>query len=173
MVRGGAGAPDGADRKLKTRSRWFLPSLLLGIYLFLKFQGWVYTRNAADLERQLEGLRPGLAAKVQHEQLERTRQACLQAGERIQQLHLEGEKLLQWLSAQLPASITLQRVQLRANDGLRIQGMLLPGVRNPESVIVPWAQKLQTLQPNIRVLDLVPLSETPGAWSFELRGEAR
>lgn len=155
------------------RSRWFLPSLLLGVYLFLKLQGWLYARNAADLERQLEELRPALAARVQYEQLEKTRQACLQARDRVGQIHLDGEKLLVGLSAQMPASITLRQIQLRADEGLRITGTVLPGIRTPESVLVPWAQKLQALQPRIRVQELVPLSEIPGAWSFELQGEAR
>ena len=153
-------------------ARWFLPSVLLGIYLFMKLQGWIYARGAADFKRQLDQLRPALAAKVQQEQLEKTRQACLEASEAIQKAQRDGAPFLQWFSQHLPASVTLRRVELRADRGLILQGTLLPGVRTPESVIVPWAQKLQTLQPALRIEELVPLSEPPGAWSFELRSEA-
>lgn len=155
------------------RSRWFLPSFLLGIYLFLKLQGWIYARGAADLERQLEEIRPALSAHVQREQLEKTRQAFQQASEQVGQIHLDGAKLLQWLSEHLPASVTIRQIHLRAGQGFVIEGILFPGVRSPESVIVPWAQKLQTLQPNLRIRGLDPFPETPGAWSFELGGEAR
>lgn len=160
-----------APASAKRSSRWFLPALLLGIYLFLKLQGWVYARGAADFKRQLDELRPALAAKVQQEQLEKTRQACLEASEAIQKAHRDGARFLQWFSQHLPASVTLRRVELRADRGLIVRGTLLPGIRTPESVIVPWAQKLQALQPNLRIEELVPLSETPGAWSFELRSE--
>lgn len=152
------------------RSRWFLPSILLGIYLFLKLQGWIYARGAADLERQLKEIRPALSAQVQREQLEKTRQACQQASEQVGQIHLDGAKLLQWFSEHLPASITVRRIHLRAGRGLVIEGILFPGVRSPESVIVPWAQKLQILQPNLRIREMAPFSEMPGAWSFELGG---
>lgn len=155
------------------RSRWFLPSLLLGIYLFFKLQGWIYARGVADLELQLEEIRPALSAQVQHEQLEKTRQACLQAVERMEQIDREGAQLLQWFSQQQPASITLRHLQLRADKGLRIRGTLFPGVRSPESVIVSWAQRMQILQPGIRIRELVPLPQTEGAWSFELDGEPR
>lgn len=156
----------------KRTSPWFLPSLLLGIYLFLKLQGWIYARGGSDFKRQLDELRPALSAKVQQEQLEKSRQACLQASESLQKIHQDGARLLIWFSQHLPASVTLRRVELRADQGLRIQGTLLPGIRSAESVLVSWAQRIQPLQPGIRIQDLVPSSETPGAWSFELRAGA-
>lgn len=173
--------------KRAVRSRWFLPSLLLGVYLFIKLQGWMYARGVIDLERQLEEIRPVLAANVQREQLEKTRQAALQATQRVEAMDLGGKRLLQGFSQDLPASITLRRVQLRADGGLRIEGAVLPGIRTPESILVPWAQKLQLLQPGIRIRELVPLSQRPaleeapprasaqpaGAWNFNLEAESR
>lgn len=151
-------------------SRWLLPSILLGIYLFLKLQGWMYARGVADLERQLDPLRPALSTKALYDQLEITRQAMVQASEKVQQMNLPGARLLQWLSKHLPASMTLRRVQLSSDLQLRVEGTFLSGARDPELTLVEWAQQLQSACPRIRIASFAPSAETSGAWDFQLEG---
>ncbi len=154
----------------KKPARWVLPSILLGIYLFLKLQGFLYARAAAGLERQLDELRPALSTKALYEQLDLTRQAYTQASEKIGRMDLKGDELLRWLSEHLPASMTLSRVRLNPDRELQMEGVLLPGVRDPEAVLVGWARQLQKIRPRVRVLSFSPSVELDGAWNFQLEG---
>lgn len=154
----------------KKPSRWFLPSILLGIYLFLKLQGWLYARGAADLERQLDEVRPALSTKALYEQLDLTHQIAVQAAQKVWGMDIRAERLLRWFSEQVPASITLRRVRVSAEGGLQIEGTLLPGTRDPEAVLVRWAQRLQQIQPRVRIWGFSPSMEREGVWNFQLEG---
>ena len=54
----------------KRRSSWALPAILLAVYIFIKLQAWGYARQAVQLEKDLNQLRPTLSAIVLSEQLE-------------------------------------------------------------------------------------------------------
>lgn len=163
----------------KRRGSWVLPALLLIVYLFFKFQALGYSRQAAQLEKELNQLRPALSAMVLSHQLENTRRACQAVSDQVRWLDLKNGRLLGQLS-KLPASITLERVENRARlkgpllpephlqTGLRIQGTLLSGIRDPESVLVRWAQSLQSDGMSIQIQRLVPSPQDPALWSFEL-----
>lgn len=172
----------------KLRPGWVLGGILLAVYLGIKLQGWGYARQAASLERQIEELRPGLSAIVLSEQLENTRRACEEIGVRVRQLDLKTGRLVSELS-ELPASITLTKVELRSRlslpvpgtlsvpaegpgvrsqHGIRIQGTLLPGARDPETVLVQWAHTLREEGGRVFIQKLAPSFETPGLWEFDL-----
>lgn len=155
---------------MRRTNRWLLPSLLLGVYLFLKLQGWIYARSAADLERQLDELRPALAVKALSEQLQKARPAYVEAVEKIQQMDLKGAEFLKQLSQDLPVSITLRHVQIRPDRGLSIDGVVLPSMRDPEGVVAGWAQTLRPVWPKIRVWNLRPSVGAPEKWEFHLEG---
>ena len=144
----------------KRRGNWVLPVVLLAIYFFIKLQAWSYARQAAQLEKELDQLRPALSAMVLSHQLENTRRACQGVSDQVRRLDLQNGRLLGQLS-KLPASITLERVENRARlrvplqgvfsievgqpephlqTGLRVQGTLLSGIREPVAVLVRWAQ---------------------------------
>lgn len=172
----------------KRRSNWVLPVILLTVYIFFKLQAWGYARQAARLEKELDQLRPSLSAIVLSGQLEHTRRACQEISDQVRRLDLQNGRLLEHLS-KLPASITLDRLENRARlkvplrgvfslevgrpephlkIGLKIQGTLSAGVRDPESVLVRWAQSLQSDGANVRIQRLVPAPQDPTRWSFEL-----
>lgn len=172
----------------KRRSSWALPAILLAVYIFFKLQGLSYTRQAAGLEKDLNQLRPTLSAIVLSGQLERTLQACQEVSNQVRRLDLQNGRLLEQIS-KLPASITLDRLGTQARlkvplqgvfsievgrpephlqTGLRIQGTLAAGIRDPESVLVQWAQSLQFDDVNVRIPRLVPSPRDPSLWSFEL-----
>lgn len=153
----------------KKPARWVLPSILLGIYLFLKLQGFLYARAAAGLERQLDELRPALSTKALYEQLDLTRQVAVQAAEKIWATDIRGDRFLTWLSERVPASITLRRVRMSAGS-LQIEGTLLLEAGDPETMLVQWAETLQQLQPRVRIWGFSPSMEREGAWNFQLEG---
>lgn len=165
-----------------------LPALLLIVYLFFKFQALGYSRQAAQLDKELNQLRPALSAMVLSRQLENTRRACQGVSDQVRWLDLQNGRLLEQFS-KLPASITLERVENRARlkvplkgvfsieagrpeprlqTSLRIQGTLLSGIRDPESVLVRWAQSLQSDGMSVRIQRLVPSPQDPALWFFEL-----
>ena len=150
---------------------WVLPAVLLIIYVFLKFQALSTTHQAAQLEKELDQLRPALSARVLSQQLENTRRACQEISDQVRRLDLRNGELLEQFS-RLPASITLERVENRAElplqTGLRIQGILSAGIRDPESVLARWARSLQGDGRSIHIQRLAPSVQDPALWSFEL-----
>ena len=172
----------------RPRPSWILGGLLLLVYVVIKLIGWGYAWQAASLERQLKELRPGLSAIVLSEQLENTRRACQEITNRVRQLDLKTSRLVAQFSG-LPASITVSKVELRSRltlpvpgtfsisvegpgvrsqHGTRIQGTLLPGVRDPETVLVQWAHALRQEGGRVVIQKLAPSFETPGLWEFDL-----
>lgn len=151
-----------------------LPGLLLIPYLFLKFQGLGCAREAKRLEQEMEKLRPALSAMVLSEQLEKTKQVCAEISAQVGRLDLRNGRLLEHLS-RLPASITLDRVENRArlkdplHTDLWMEGQLLPGIRDPEGVLVRWAQTLQTEGAQAQIRRLTPSPGDQSVWLFELR----
>ena len=159
---------------METRKRpvgWVLPAVLLILYVFLKFQALSITRETAQLEKELDQLRPALSARVLSQQLENTRRACQEISDRVRRLDLRNGELLEQFS-RLPASITLEQVENRADlnlqTGLSIQGVLSAGIRDPESVLARWAWSLQGDGMSIHIQRLVPSAQDPALWSFEL-----
>ena len=159
------------DSPWMRRTGWILPGILLGVYVILKLLAWGYARQASDLERQMAELRPALSAKVLYEQLEGTRRACIQVSEQVRQMDLDKTRFVEQLS-HLPASITIEKLEVRRpQKSLRIEGTVLPGIRSPESVLVPWAQKVGVADTRVTIRKLVPIPKTPGSWRFELQVE--
>lgn len=166
-----------ADRK--RRFGWLLLVLLLIPYVFLKFQALSYSRQVAQMEKELDQLRPALSARVLSEQMEDTRRAFQEVSDQVRRLDLRNGEFLEQLS-KLPASITLERIESRAHlkgplwpephlqTGLKIQGVLSPGIRDPESVLARWAQSLQGDGMNVHLRRLIPSAQDPALWSFEL-----
>lgn len=173
---------------LKRRGGWVLPAVLLAIYLLIKLQGWGYARQSQELERDLNRLRPALSAMVLAQQLERTQQACAGITRQVRRLDLKNAALLEQLS-RLPASITLTRLEnrtrlkvplqevftaaqgrpeARLQAGLRVQGTLRAGVRDPESVLVRWAGSLQGSGNGVKIRRLFPSPRDPDSWIFEM-----
>ena len=163
-----APAPETAAPR-RNRKSWILPAVLLGIYLLIKVQGWIFASGARTLERQLEELRPVLSAMALSEQLKGTIKSYEEGARQIRQRHLPGELLLRDLS-HLPASFVLDHVELRS-EAVRISGSFLAGVRNPETALVLWAQTLRGLGSRVWIRKLVPLQANPGRWQFELQLE--
>ena len=177
-----------ANAAPKRPGRWVLLAVLLVVYIFFKLQAWSYIRQTKQLEKELDQLRPALSAMVLAEQLENTRRACQEISDQVHRLDLQNGRLLEQLSL-LPASVTLERVENRARlkvplqgafsievgrpephlqAGLKIEGTLLPGIRNPELVLVRWAQTLQSEGRSVQIQRLVPSPRDPTVWSFEL-----
>lgn len=162
-----------ADAKRKRPVGWVLPAVLLvlGIYVIFKLQGWAYARQAQHLQRQLDGLRPALSAKVAQEQAELLRDRYRQALGQLGQADVRGGWLLQEISKNLPVSITLERIERRTPRSLRAQGTCVPGIRPPEAVLVLWAQKLRREGLHVRIHRLVPSARGSGMWTFEVQVE--
>jgi hypothetical protein len=160
---------------------------LLIPYVFLKFQALSYARQASQMEKELDQLRPALSARVLSEQLENTRRACQEVSDQVRRLDLHNGELLEQLS-NLPASITLERVESRVGlksplqtvfsgevtrpeprlqTVLKIQGVLYAGIRDPEWVLARWAQSLQRDGMNVHLRRLTPSAQDPAVWSFE------
>lgn len=172
----------------RIKPSWILGGILLAVYIAIKLQAWGYARQVMSLERQLEELRPGLSSIVLAEQMENTRRACEEVTARVQRLDMETARLFGRLS-HLPASITLTKLEMRSKLSLptpgtfsvapvgpgvrsqhstRLQGTLLPGLRDPETVLVRWAQTLQGEAGSVVIQKLAPSFETPGLWEFDL-----
>ncbi len=159
---------------METRKRpagWLLLILLLIPYVFLKFQALSYARQAAQMGKELDQLRPALSARVLPEQMENPRRPCQEISDQVRRLDLRNGELLEQLS-KLPASITLERVENRAQPhlqtGLKIQGVLSAGIRDPESVLARWVRSLQGNGMSVHIRRLVPSAQDPALWSFEL-----
>lgn len=183
-------APPAASARRPPKPGWILGGLLLAVYAGIKLLGWGCARQAMSLERQLEELRPALSAIVLAEQLENTRRACQEVASRTRQLDVKTSRLFAQLSS-LPASITLTGLELHSRLSLpvpgtfsvpaqgpgvrsahdtRIRGTLLPGVRDPETVLVRWAQTLQAEGSRVVIQKLAPSFEPMdlGLWEFDL-----
>ena len=116
----------------------------MGSYLLLKGVGGWYGLQVGRLERQLEHLRPTLAAIARYDYLESSRRPYLKAGQQMKEMNLDAEGLLSQLSRTLPASLAIQELQLNPPPlGLLIRGLCLAGTRNPEAVVVRWAEELR------------------------------
>lgn len=169
------------------RSGWLLLVAVLIPYLFIKLAAWTHARQANQLEAEINQLRPALSAIVLSEQLEKTREACEKLTQQVRGLDLENGRLLELLS-HLPASITLTSFNHRARlnvplhnifagtagevplkTDLWIEGKLLPGDRNPELVLVRWAETLRDAGVDAEIKRLAPSPNELGIWLFELR----
>ena len=150
---------------------WTIAMVLLGLYLFLKLQGWWYLWQVQRLERKLEDLRPTLSSIVLCDQLGKSGQACKQAFEQIRRMDLPGSHTLEQLSQQLPDSVTITQLDMDSQMGLRFYGSILAGVRNPEGTLLSWANKLRADRNAVRIQELIPDHSHPGSWVFELKVE--
>lgn len=142
--------------------------ILLGVYFLIKLQGWNYGFRAMNLEKQLEHLRPTLSAIVLSEQLESTRAGLTQVLDKIGGLGLQGGPFLQQLSKNLPAEITLEKMEVSA-EGLQIHGTLRPGAHTAEETLALWAKQLEENWHSVQVQELVPDPKTQEVWHFQLK----
>ena len=175
-----------AEPPRQRRSGWVLLVVLLIPYLFIKFQAWGCINQVKQLDQELNRLRPGLSAIVLSEQLTRTKQVCEQITVQVRGLGLKNGLLLEQLS-HLPPSITLNRLENRSRlkvplhqlfsgeasgaslqTDLRMDGTLLPGIRDPESVLVRWAESLQNSGLEVSIRRLAPSPGNPHEWLFQL-----
>jgi len=175
-----------AETTRQRRSGWVLLVALLIPYLLIKLQAWSCANQAKQLEQELNRLRPALSAMVLSEQLKKTQSACAEITVQVRRMDLKNARLLEQLS-HLPPSITLNRLENRARlkvplhqlfsgaaseaplqADLWMEGALLPGIRNPELVLVRWAQSLQVSGMEISIRRLAPSPRTPDIWLFEL-----
>ena len=142
-------------------------TLLLVIYLVLKLQGWNYGFRAHRMEKDLEQLRPVLSQIILSEQLKSHRDQFQQLFSQIEQLDMKGGRLLTWFSNELPAQVTLEKLQVEPGR-LQIEGTLTPGIQDPEQFLDQWAQRLQADWPQVKVQSLVPDSQRSGGWRFQI-----
>lgn len=166
--------------------------LLLFVYFVIKLVGWSYARQVDRMERQLGELRPSLSAIVLSKQLENTRRACEEVASRVRRMDLKNSRLFTQLS-NLPASVTLTKLDLRSRltlpiqgtfsitvegagiqsrHGTRLQGTILPGGRDPEALLVRWARSLQGDEgASVVIRKLSPSFDKPDVWEFDLEVE--
>ena len=154
----------------KQPGNWTLPLVLLGIYLLLKLQGWNYGFRAADLERQLEQLRPTLSAIVLSEQLESAKAGLTQVCEKVGRLDIQGSQFLEQLSRTVPVEITLEKIEMGAQE-LQIHGVLKPGARPAEEVLALWMKQWKGNGHPVQVQELTPDRQTPEIWRFQLKSK--
>ena len=152
----------------KQPGNWTLPLFLLGVYLLIKIQGWNYGFRAADLEQQMQHLRPILSAIVLSEQMESTQAGLAQVCGKIEGLDLQGGQFLQRLSRAVPMEITLEKIEMDP-DGLQIQGTLRPGARPAEETLALWAKQLGENGHPVQVQQLAPDPKTQEVWHFQLK----
>lgn len=150
---------------------WVLTWILIGLYFLLKLQGWWYAAQVRQLERQLDRLRPTIARIIQYDHLEVTRQACLTAFDQVRRMDLGGGKILEQISRNLPASLTLTRMEVDPQWGIKASGSLVTGDRSPEETLFVWLYRLQKSDFSVRVKELMPDPQLAGFWRFEV--EAR
>ena len=155
----------------RPQAGWVCAWILLGLYLILKITGLWYGMQVRAVDRKIQELRPTLANILLFKRMEETKAACQRSFDQIRQMDLQGDRFLQQLSHQLPPSITVQRLELDPETGVWVRGTCMAGIRNPEEVILRWAQRLQeSTQPTVRLKGLVPDRQIQGLWHFELRG---
>ncbi len=150
---------------------WMIASILLGIYISLKIQGIWFGLQVQGLERKLDEIRPELSNLVLYDQLSLTHAACLEAIDKTQGLGLQAGGLLKSLSQDLPASVTIERLEASPDMGLKVRGSCLPGIRSPEEPLLLWAKKLQKEGLNVQIKHLIPDTQVAGVWRFELKAE--
>ena len=157
-----------ADPSPPKPAGWILPLVLLGIYLFLKLQGWNYEFRAMEMEKQLERLRPTLSAIVLSEQLEATKEELTQLLDKVENLALEPNPFLQQLSKNLPGEITLEKMEI-GPEGIQVKGILRPEARSAGEVLALWTEKWEERWHPVQVQDLTQDLKTPEIWHFQLR----
>lgn len=147
---------------------WALPAVLLAVYLLIKLQGWGYARGVHSLQQQLNELRPALSTKAFLEQCKATVRAYEEISHQIRRRDQAAGALLEILSM-MPASVTLERLEGRSPGTIRLQGFVLAGQRPPESILVPWAERLaQAGDVRVRIRGLIPSVRGAGFWNFEV-----
>ncbi len=148
---------------------WTLAGILFILYFLVKIQAWGYGFQVARLDRQLQRLRPSLSAVVLADQMKFTKEIYAKAFDQIRQMDLEGSRLLQEISRHIPSSVTLEKLDLDPQMGLRIQGAVQSADSSPEAVLLPWAKELQAHGEDLRIRQLAPAPKAPGLWRFELK----
>jgi len=147
---------------------WTLASILLGVYLFIKIQGWTYGVRVQSLEGELLNLRPSLSAIVLYKQMDEIRQAYQQVLDQVGRIDVGGKHLLEQISRATPPSVTIEKLEAHSPSDLKIWGSYLPGVRDPEDPITQFSAKLRAEGFRVEVQKLVPDGERPDLWRFEL-----
>ncbi len=146
-----------------------LPLVLLGIYIFLKLQGWGYAFHAQRLEKELGELRPVLGQIIQAEQIESQGFLFQRIFDRVARLDIDGGRFLTRLSQEFPSEITLEKLQINPAE-LDLQGTLRPGILGPEEILYPWASRLRSDWPLVKIQSLYPDPQTPELWHFQVMG---
>ncbi len=113
-------------------------------------------------------MRPTLSSIVQAKQLERDYQASRQILDQTRQQDLQGFRLLEHLSQRLPASVMIEKLEVRSPLGFWIRGSCMPGIRNPEIPMLLWSKQLQANGYTVKIRELVPDRSVKGLWRFEL-----
>lgn len=155
---------------MKKQGRWALPAVLLGVYLFLKLQGWNYGFRAKDLEQQLEQMRPVLSAIVLAEQLESTQKAYTELCEKAGRLDIKGSPFLQQLSRGLPAVVTIEKMEV-GSAGVQIHGVLRQGIQSPEEILNLWDSRMGGSWRELQAQELAPDPQTERVWRFQLKAK--
>ena len=148
---------------------WTLSGILLVLYLIVKIQAWGYGFQVARLDRKLQQLRPALSAIILADQMKLSQEIYAKAFNQICQMDIEGNRLLQEISRQIPPSVTLEKLDLDPQMGLRIQGAVQSGGLSLEAVLLPWAKELQAHGELVQIRQLPPSPRDPGLWRFELK----
>ena len=154
--------------KRPVRLGWILAGILSFLYLVVKIQAIGYGFQVVRLDRQLQRLRPALSTMILADQMKLSKEIYTKAFDQICQMDLEGTRLLQEISRRIPAVVTLEKLDLDPQMGLRIQGSLRAGDLSPEAVLFPWARELQA-HGEVQVRQLPPSPKDPALWRFELR----
>jgi len=148
---------------------WSLFGILLGLYFIVKILAWGYGFQVARLDRKLQHLRPALSAIILADQMKLSKEIYAKAFDQICQMDIEGNRLLQEISRQIPPLVTLEKLDLDPQMGLRIQGAVQPGGSSFEEVLLPWAKELQAHGETVQIRQLDPSPRNPALWRFELK----
>ncbi len=146
-------------------------ALVFLLYFLLKSAGWWYSLQAQRLMHQLDNVRPTLAQIALFHDLETSKKAYSRAIEQMRAMDLDARQVLDLFSDEVPVSITLEAVDLHPLRGLRVRGMVLPGIRTPEEAILSWIQFLQRKGYTVKIQELLPDGNSPGMWRFQLKME--
>ncbi len=148
---------------------WTLAGILFILYLLVKIQALGYGFQVARLDRKLRQLRPALSAMILADQMKLTKEIYAKAFDQICQMDLEGNRLLQEISREIPPSVRLEKLDLDPQMGLKIQGTVQSGGLSLEAVLLPWAKELQAHGELVQIRQLPPSPRDPGLWRFELK----